>query len=90
MRTSLNEIQTIEKHLQGQLSGGNEALFQANLLLNPVLPQQVRVQVQSYRLIQAYGRKQLSAEIRQVQEQLFTAPEHKTFLQRILTFFSAR
>ncbi|MGX5687466.1 hypothetical protein [Arcticibacter tournemirensis] len=88
MRTSLNEIQQIEKHLSRELNGEEELLFQANVILNKELAANVQWQQKTLQLVHAYGREQLKQEIRTVQEKLFTQREHLSFRQKILAFFA--
>src|SRR5690606_40796495 len=58
MRTSLNEIEQIEKYLLGGLKSEDRLLFQAELLLNPQKAENVYWQQKTYQLIQAYGRSE--------------------------------
>lgn len=87
MRTSLNEIQLIENHLFKKLTNEEEVLFQANLLLNGDLPDNVRTQKRVYEVIQAYGRKQIRNELESAHRKLFSAPEHLSFRNKILNLF---
>ena len=87
MRTSLIEIKHIEDHLLKQLSPEEEVVFQANLLINKELTSNLEAQVQGYELIKSYGRKQLRLEIEAVQQKLFSAKEHKSFRDKILSIF---
>ncbi|WP_423148242.1 hypothetical protein [Rubrolithibacter danxiaensis] len=88
MRTSLNEIQHIENHLFGQLSGEEELLFQANLLINTTLEENKQAQQKSYQLINAFGRKQLKQELEGVHLKLFSEKRYKHFRQKILALFN--
>ena len=90
MRTSLNEIKQIEDHLFGNLKKEEEVLFQANLLLNQHLVENVRAQKKTYQLIHAYGREHLRAEIEAVHRKMFTEPENRRFRQKILSLFGAK
>lgn len=87
MRTSLTEIEQIEKHLCGQLSNGEDLLFQANLLLNEDLAENTRMQGEVYGLVQAYGRRKLRLEIETVHEKVFSEPAYSSFCKRIMSFF---
>ena len=87
MRTSLNEIEQIEKYLLGGLKSEDRLLFQAELLLNPQKAENVYWQQKTYQLIQAYGRKQLKQEIEAVHQKLFTQPARQNFRQKVLALF---
>lgn len=87
MRTSLNKILQIESHLFKQLSGEDEMLFQANLLLDKDLQKDVYFQQRTYQLVKEYGRKQIIEEIESVHRKLFSASEHRNFRRKILRLF---
>lgn len=87
MKTSWNELRLIEDHLLSATSSGEKILFEAQLLLQPDLQESVHWQQKTYDLVQKYGRQQLRKEIEQVQQRLFTAPEHASFKQKILRLF---
>lgn len=87
MRTSLNEIQQIERHLHGQASQEESLLMEAKMSLNPDLARKVSLQQESYALVREYGRKKLKAEIGQVERKLFESPGYKSFRQRIFDLF---
>ncbi|KAA8486811.1 hypothetical protein BDE36_1057 [Arcticibacter tournemirensis] len=88
MRTSLNEIEYIERHLEGTLNGEEELLFQVNAILNKELAANVQWQQKTLQLVHAYGREQLKQEIHAVHQKLFTQREHLSFRQKILAFFA--
>ncbi len=48
MRTSLNNIKAIEDYLFGRLATGDALLFEAHLLLNSDLPDDMRHQQNTY------------------------------------------
>jgi hypothetical protein len=87
MRTSLNEIELIDKHLLQLDSAPDRLLFDALLILNPEMNNNVLLQKRTHALVQQYGRKQLKAEIESVHRQLFSNAEHQTFRQKILSLF---
>jgi hypothetical protein len=88
MRTSLNEIKLIDGHLFNTGTTEEALLFDAMLILNPGLTEQVIWQKKAHAIIQQYGRKKLKAEIESVHQQLFNDPVHRSFGKRILTLFS--
>jgi hypothetical protein len=87
MRTLLNEIKLIDNHLFNQANAGDALLFDAMLILNPALKENVLWQKKTHAIIQQYSRKKLKAEIDSAHQRLFTEPAHKTFRQRIWGLF---
>ena len=90
MRISLNNIAQAEQHLLKKPAPANSLLFEAKMLINDELKNNVTAQQQVYSLVKQYGRKQLKAEIEAVHQQLFTQPEHLTFRQKIARIFLNR
>jgi hypothetical protein len=88
MRTSLNEIKLIDEHLFKNGSTEDRLLFDAMLILNPMLRTEIVWQKKTHQLVQQYGRKKLKAEIEMVHQQLFHEPKHQSFRERILSLFS--
>lgn len=88
MRTSLNEIKSIEQHLLQEQQPEDALLFEAHLILDDELQENVQWQQQVYQLVRAYGRKQLRAEIESVHQQLFTQARHRSFRQKVLRLFT--
>jgi len=87
MRTSLNEIKRIDEHVFGSGTPADAVLFDAMLILNPTLAEQVRWQKKAYAIIAEYSRKRLKAEIASAHNQLFLNRKHRTFRERILRLF---
>ncbi|GAA3959976.1 hypothetical protein [Mucilaginibacter dorajii] len=90
MRTSLNNIATIEAHLHKKQQPADALLFDAKLLLDDTLQVNVPAQQQAYSLVQQYGRKQLKQEIETVHQQLFNTTKHLSFRQKIARIFLNR
>lgn len=88
MKTSWNDTEQAEAHLLGRHKAGDALLFEAKLLLNPELRDTVLWQQKTYHIISQYGRRQLKKEIEAVHQQLFTAPEHLSFSQKIKRLFT--
>lgn len=88
MRTSLNEIKQIEDHLFNQADPQDSVLFEAKLILDSRLYENVTWQQKTYTLVKQYGRKKLKAELEAVHQQLFTHQEHQSFAQKILALFN--
>jgi hypothetical protein len=87
MRTSSNELIAIENQLFKTALPGDQLLFEANLIINPGLKENLIAQQQTYRLIKAYGRKQLKAELEAAHQTLFSEPVHQSFAQKIRKLF---
>lgn len=87
MKTSLDELQLIESCLLGQASGGQQALFEAKLLLDSELGEDAYWQRKTYGIIRECGRKQLRNELEQIHQVLFSSPQHQSFRDKVLRFF---
>ncbi|WP_374949034.1 hypothetical protein [Mucilaginibacter sp.] len=87
MRTSLLKIKEIDDHLQGQLPPQDAVLFEARLLLDAELADQLHWHKQTLAAANRYGRTNLRNLIENVHQQLFTQPAHSGFRQKILQLF---
>jgi len=87
MRTSLNNIKTIDDYLLGNMAPGDALLFEANMLLNSDLPDDMKHQQNTYAIIRQYSSQKIKAEIVAVQKILATAPQHRGFMHRIADIF---
>jgi hypothetical protein len=87
MRTSLNNIKTIDDYLLGRMAPEDALLFEADMLLNSDLSDDVEYQQSTYSIIRKYSRQNIKTEIKAVQETLATAPEHLGFMRRIVNLF---
>lgn len=87
MRTSLNNIARIDALLQKKLQPADALVFEARLLVDAELKNNVAAQQQVYSLVQQYGRNQLKTEIEAVHGQLFNSPKHLSFRQKIARIF---
>lgn len=90
MRTSLNEIKEIDDYVLKLAPPDEALLFEAKLIINPGLKQQVVWHKQALNLVQQYGRNNLRAEIETVHQKLFSLPEHQGFRQKIMRLFRKR
>ena len=88
MRTSLNEIKLIDDHIFNQGTHEDALIFDAMLIFNPGLLNQVMWQKKTHAFVQQYGRKKLKAEIEAVHRQLFNEPAYQSFREKILRLFS--
>jgi hypothetical protein len=87
MRTSLNDIQQIDDYLLQYAGKADRALFEARLIVQPALQENLVWQQKTYDVIRQYSRRQLKAEIELVHQQLFTEPEHTSFRRKIMALF---
>jgi hypothetical protein len=87
MRTSLNNIKAIDDYLLGYMSPEDALLFEARMILNSDLVNDIAYQRLTHDTIIQYGRKNIRAEIAAVQKKLAAAPEHRDYIQRIADLF---
>ncbi|MBE9582844.1 hypothetical protein IM792_00145 [Mucilaginibacter sp. JRF] len=87
MRTSLNNIKLAEDYLNKQLPTGDKLLFEARMLLDHDMLTNVKAQRHAVELVKQYSREQLRTEIEAVHQTLFNNKQHRTFAQRVLSFF---
>jgi len=87
MRTSLNDIQKIENYLGGKLNSNESLVFQARLLIDPVLKLNVYVQQKVYSILLLYHRRKLKEEAEIVHQRIFSDPQKVDFQQAILQRF---
>lgn len=87
MRTSLNELKTIDDHLFHLAPGEDNFLFEVRLILDDDLRTKVFQQQETHLLVQQYGRKKLKAEIEAVHQQLFNDTQSHSFAAKILRLF---
>jgi hypothetical protein len=90
MRTSLNDIQQIDDYLLQYAGKADRALFEARLLLQPALQENLAWQQKTYDIIKQYSRRRLKEEIDSVHQHLFTEPEHIPFCRKIMAIFSKK
>jgi hypothetical protein len=88
MRTSLNEIQAIEKYLLGKHDGGDSIVFEARLQINPQLRLNLHLQKKLLMLVKLFHRKKLKEEAEAVSVKIFSDPEKKEFQERVSQIFN--
>jgi len=88
MKTSWNNIKTIERYLAGKLETAEALLFKARLLTDPVLRQQVTLQEKTYALVRLFARREIKSQLDRTHRKLSNHPEKKAFQQSILQLFS--
>ena len=87
MKTLLNKLQQIEGFILQTNNPGDKLVFEAQLLLDENLHQEVSLQKDAYAIINQYGRQKLRAEIETVHQQLFTQTKHQRFREKVLALF---
>ncbi len=87
MKTSLDSLQHMEDCLLGRATNEQRVLFEAQLLLDPALREEAHWQRKTYAVIREQGRRQLRKELDHLHRTLFTAPQHRSFRDRVLRFF---
>jgi hypothetical protein len=85
MKTSLTETKQIDDHLNGRLVDGERLLFDARLLVDPVLRLNVNIQNKLYALVKFYGRRKIKQEAIAIQDKMFN---DDSFRKNILNIFS--
>ncbi|HKG05430.1 MAG TPA: hypothetical protein VKB19_03175 [Pedobacter sp.] len=88
MKTSWNELRRIDDYFLNKLSAEDKLVFDAEVILQPGMAQDVRMQRKTYTLVHEYGRKQLRKEIEGVHDTLFNTKRYQSFRQKILNFFN--
>jgi len=87
MKTSLNEIRQTENFLSGKLSGEESFVYEALMLINPLLKLNTHLQKKIYSLVKMYGRKKTKEEIEIIHQNLFNHPDQIRFQQNIHHLF---
>lgn len=87
MRTSLIEIQQIEELILGATPGGDRLCLEARQLIDPAFADRIAWQEKTYQVIQEYGRRQVQAEIKALDNKLFNHSTYQGFQARILSIF---
>ncbi len=86
MKTS-NEMRQIEKYILEKLHTSSRLLFEAKLLIDPLLKANVEIHRTLYTIIRVSGRRKIKSEVSRVHHELFTDPSHKNFQQTIFELF---
>ena len=90
MRTSWIETEQIEAHLLQLSDTGDALVFEARMLLDPELMDNVLWQQKACQMVRVYGRDQLKQEIESVHQQLFKDEQHQSFRQKIMRLFTKK
>jgi hypothetical protein len=87
MRTSLNKIEMIEEFVLGNVEPERRVVFEATLVVDSLLSEEVTLQQETYHVITAYNRAKLKNELEIIHHQLMHDPSKKTFREYILSIF---
>ncbi|WP_417366750.1 hypothetical protein [Flavobacterium beibuense] len=87
MKTSWNNTVMTDNYLNGECSGEEKVLFEARLLLEPDLKENLHWQKTTRAIVQQYGRQQLKAEVEQVAHHVFTAGKYVSFREKVFSLF---
>ena len=84
---TLHETKQIDAYLQGKLKADVRLVFEARMLINPLLKLRVDCQRKLYAIIVSFGRRKIRFEADQVHQQLFNDPARVEFQQSVLKLF---
>ena len=87
MQTSLIETREIEAYLKKFQQPEDSVLFQAKLILQSNLAENVKWQEKTYQLIRIYSRKKLREEIAEAEKKLFEDTAFRSFRNKITSLF---
>lgn len=87
---TLHKTKQIEGYLFGKLSPASRLLFEARMLINPILRQDVENQRRLYAIVKQHGRRGVKSEVTRIHYQLFNDPLKEDFQSRIFGLFSKK
>ena len=88
MRTSLNEIQQIERYIQQELPIEDTLVFDAKAIINPSLRRNLFLQKKIHELLRYYHRRKLKSEMEKIHHRVFHDPANATFRRNIIQLFT--
>jgi len=87
MRTSLNNLKLAEEYIEGKLDAGEAAVFEARLILDAELRNDIEYLQRSYKVIRYCGRKLLKNRIEEIHHKLFQHSQYSDFRNNIMKLF---
>lgn len=87
---TLHEIKEIENYLLGNGHPSSKLVFDARLLLDPMLALRMNWQRKLYSIITLSGRRKIKSEAERVHLRLFNDPAKQAFQQQIFQIFSKK
>jgi len=88
MRTSLNDIQQIEKYIHQELPVEDVLVFEAKAIISPSLVRNVFLQKKIHELLRHYHRRKLRSEMEEIHIVVFHDPSNTLFRKNILQLFT--
>jgi len=85
--TSQNNTKLIEEYLNRRLAPADRFLFEARLIIDPVLKRDLFFQKKTLRLVKMYHREKLKEELETLHQQIFSNPDKINFRQSIYQLF---
>jgi len=89
MKTS-HESKQIERYLFGKLNPASRLVFEARMLIDPMLRHHVENQRRVYAIVRQYGRRVVKSEVTRIHYQLFNDPAKEDFQSRIFELFTKK
>ena len=87
MKTSSNITQQTEAFLLGNMAPTEAVVFQAKLLLDPILKMNTQYQKKVYELVRYYGRRNRKARIERIHSEIFSDPAKRQWQHEINNLF---
>jgi hypothetical protein len=87
MTTSFNNPRLIEKYIEGKLDAQSKQAFEASLMTNPLLRNNLYFQKKVHFLVKMYHRKKLKEELETMHQRIFSDPDKIVFQQNIYRLF---
>ena len=85
MRSELTEIELIDKYLHKQLDEAERTSFEAALLLDEALAENVEAQRRTHRIIRLFARKKERSRLEAMYQRLLREPAFSHHLKTIFT-----
>lgn len=89
MRTSLIEIQKIDQFVTNALPPDDGLVFEAKMIVDPVLRQNTLLHRKLLRLIEYLHRKKMKKQMTELSQDLFADPAKRSFRNQINSIFNS-
>jgi hypothetical protein len=84
---TLSETSDIENYLFNRLKTSTKLVFEARLLIDPILRRNVELQQRLYLILILSGRKKIRSEVDKIHQHVFSDPEKLIFQQSMVQLF---
>lgn len=84
----MSDTVLIEQYCLGVLSPEEKLMVEVRQLTDPAFRSLLQAQSDTYALIRMYGREQLQRQIKEVENELFSAAKYSNFRKTIFSIFS--